>query len=55
MPLIPIEFVISKMLSRLALLQQFRQLTHPQRMKVLKELAELSKQLPAESVSDDES
>jgi len=45
---------MAKMLSRLALLQQFRQLTHPQRMRLLKELQELSKQLPAENEADDE-
>lgn len=47
-----IGMVIAKMLSRLALLQQFRALTHSQRVTVLRELLELEKQLPKESENE---
>jgi len=48
------NMVIAKMLSRLAMLQQLRALTHPQRMAILKELRDLEKELPRETETDDE-
>lgn len=47
-----IGMTIAKMLSRLALLQQVRALTHPQRVKILRELLELEKDLPREAVDE---